>query len=246
METGPDRPPIVAYDNPFVTLENCGGYYKRPPGGPVIATGDFSLVLEQYYRFSMAFKHQNSSGRRYVLEYWGRRLTNKITLELLPVAGKSAVDFFLGIPPGGYELAQILGENNKQARVIQAIMRNGELAPMPQINPGDRGIVVLDTANSCKTAAKAVAAVKKQDASIMALACVCARFITELSESRNGTRISLVALGPENMPLMTLAQKAMPPSRRDDPRLAGSEIIDNPESDEAWKRLLELMVQPKR
>jgi adenine/guanine phosphoribosyltransferase-like PRPP-binding protein len=251
METRQIRPPIVAYDNPFVTLENCGGHYIRPPDGPVIATSAqyqndkgrlLNYVVKEYYLFSMAFEHRNESGNRNVIGYWARRLINNIIIDLLDRDTK--VDFFLGIPSGGYVLAQALGENFKQARVIQAIMKDGELEYIPQIKKGDQGIVVVDTANSCKTAEKAAAAAEKQGASIMALACVCTRFIAELYEVRHGTRITLVTLGQRNIPLITLAQKYIPHFKQEDRLVAGAKIIYDPE--ERWLELMELMAQAKR
>jgi orotate phosphoribosyltransferase len=251
MKTKQRRPPIIAYDNPFVTLENCGGYYKRPPNGPVIATraqyqddkGKLtSYVVQEYYLFSLAFEHRNDSGQFNVKKYWARHLTNKIVINL--DIKDHEIDFFLGIPSGGYVLAQALGENNKHARVIQAIMEDGEPVYIPQIKEGERGIVVVDTANSCKTPTKAVAVVERQGASIMALACVCTRFIAKLQEIRHGTRISLVTLGQKTVPIVTLAEKEIPHYRRDDPIVAGAEILDDPEGN--WPKLMAFMSQSKK
>ncbi|MGE5426101.1 MAG: orotidine 5'-phosphate decarboxylase / HUMPS family protein [Bacillota bacterium] len=143
--------------DPLSVLKQCGGYYRMPEEGPLVAyagTYDYNgekrnYVGKEYFNFAQAEQDPKA------LQYFAEQLTPYL----------ANVDVLLGAPMGGIKLATILGSVSglrsifAEKRVISLASEGRKeesklVIDRHIIKPGDRVAIVEDVCNNFSTTEK--------------------------------------------------------------------------------------------
>ncbi len=225
------------HNDPLGLLKELGGYYLRPPGGPLVAyagkypdgDGEKNFVGELYANFAKAERLPK------IMSQWAAQLTFRA---LRPEMG---IEVFVGAPEGGKAFATMLAYHNSLEYIYPAVREVKSDGPKPtkefywdrhELEAGKKVAIVEDVANNFSTTQKLLDLVAASGSEVIALICI-------LNRSPHVNNVFKSKQGP--IPVISLVRMPMTEYRQDDPKvkddIASGNIMWKPKDPAQWAKL---------